>query len=265
MGNAGSRTEAKEDSGSPYPGGSAGDSIGRVAERGKSALKVLLVDDHPMMRRVVQMACASDDGIEIVGEAGDGEEALAKAEELKPDVVVLDIILPKLDGFEVARRLKAGGNGPHILMLTSREDNEAAFEAISAGVDGLLDKSRSAEGIAESIRAVGEGQKLITRDQEDMAINRLKLIVDRARETSAVTGKLTVREMEVLELIGEGLTTYQMGGRMGLSARTVESHISHIYRKLQVKTRTEAMSKARKLGIIENGSGQSRTPRQDPD
>lgn len=219
-----------------------------------STLKVLVVDDHPMVRRVVVMACSEDDGIEVVGEAEDGEDALAKVKQLKPDVIVLDLVLPKLDGLEVARRLRTEQSKVHILILTARDDPEAVFEAIRAGVDGFLDKGSSVEGIAESIRAVAEGRKLITPQQEARAITRLKQIVDRARENSAIHGELSAREIEVLSLIGEGLTTYQMGALLTLSARTVESHIAHIYRKLKVRTRTEALAKARRLGLFDDFS-----------
>jgi DNA-binding NarL/FixJ family response regulator len=222
-----------------------------VTKAKQTTLKVLVVDDHPMLRRVVVLACADADNLEVVGEAADGEEALAKVAETEPDVIVLDLVLPKLDGFEVARRLRDQGNKAHILVLTGRDDPDALFEAVRAGVDGFLDKRSSAEDIMESIRGVAEGKRLFTAEQEAKAILKLRQVVDRARENSAVSG-LTTRELEVLHLIGEGLTTYQMGARLELSARTVESHIARTYRKLQVKTRMEAVSKARRLGLLED-------------
>jgi DNA-binding NarL/FixJ family response regulator len=223
-----------------------------VAEAGRTdPLRVLVVDDHPMLRQVVVGACADSDGIEVVGEASDGEEALAETERLGPDILVLDLVLPKLDGLEVARRLRAQGDGgPRILVLTGRDDPDALFEAVRAGVDGLLDKTSEAQEITDSIYALGDGRRLFTEEQEAKAILKLRELVNRARENSAVSGKLTTRELEVLNLIAEGLTTFQMGKRLGLSARTVESHIARTYRKLNVRTRTEAVAKARRLGLL---------------
>lgn len=220
-------------------------------------LKVLVVDDHPMLRQVVVGACAEADGVEVIGEAADGEEALAETQRLRPDILVLDIVLPKLDGLEVARRLRAqDGGGPRILILTGRDDPDVLFEAVRAGVDGFLDKTAEAGEITDAIHALGDGRRLFTPEQEAKAILKLRELVDQARENSAISGKLTTRELEVVNLISEGLTTFQMGKRLGLSARTIESHIARTYRKLRVKTRTEAVAKARRLGLLRESPSQ---------
>lgn len=229
-----------------------------VTEAGRvGPLRVLVVDDHPMLRRVVVDACADNDRIEIVGEAADGESALAEAERLKPDVLVLDIVLPRLEGLEVARRLRTRGNAPRILILTGRDDADVLFEAMRAGVDGFLDKTADAEEIAEAISGLGEGRRLFTPEQEAKALIKLGDLVIRARESQAISGELTTRELQVLNLISEGLTNTQMGRRLGLSARTIESHVARSYKKLGVKTRTEALAKARRLGLLVRGTEQA--------
>lgn len=210
-----------------------------------------------MLRRVVVDACADNDRIEIVGEAADGESALAEAERLKPDVLVLDIVLPRLEGLEVARRLRTRGNAPRILILTGRDDADVLFEAMRAGVDGFLDKTADAEEIAEAISGLGEGRRLFTPEQEAKALIKLGDLVIRARESQAISGELTTRELQVLNLISEGLTNTQMGRRLGLSARTIESHVARSYKKLGVKTRTEALAKARRLGLLVRGTEQA--------
>ena len=213
--------------------------------------RVLIVDDHPMVRKTVRWACEARAGLQVVGEATDGEEALAMTASLKPDVVVLDLGLPNIDGFEVARRIRQVEGGPKILVLTGRDDSEALFESMRAQVEGYLDKSDAFENIGELIEEVASGKQLITAQQQQIAISHLGDLIRSTRQSSNATATVTDREKQVLQLIGEALTTHQMAKRLGLSERTVESHISKLYKRLDARNRVEALAKARKLGLIE--------------
>jgi DNA-binding NarL/FixJ family response regulator len=213
--------------------------------------RVLIVDDHPMVRQTVRWACEARPTLEVVGEAIDGTEALAMTADLKPDVVVLDLGLPNVDGLEVARRLRSTDHVPKILVLTGRDDSKDLFESMRVQVEGYLDKSDAFDNIGELIEEVAAGRQLITAAQQQIAISHLGDLIRSARKSSQINSVVTERELEVVKLIAEALTTHQMATRLGLSERTVESHISKLYKKLDARNRVEAISKATKLGLLD--------------
>jgi DNA-binding NarL/FixJ family response regulator len=213
--------------------------------------RVLIVDDHPMVRQTVRWACEARPNLEVVGEAIDGAEALAMTADLKPDVIVLDLGLPNIDGLEVARRLRLEEHVPKILVLTGRDDSKDLFESMRVQVEGYLDKSDAFDNIGELIEEVAGGRQLITSAQQQIAISHLGDLIRSARQSSKINAVVTDRELEVIKLIAEALTTHQMATRLGLSERTVESHISKLYKKLDAKNRVEAISKATKLGLLD--------------
>jgi DNA-binding NarL/FixJ family response regulator len=215
-------------------------------------LRVLVVEDHPVLRGVVRLACEHTPGLTLAGEVGTGEEAVEACRELRPDVVVLDLSLPgALQGLDVARAVRAEGTAGRLLVLTGRSDEQAVFDAIKAGADGFLEKTAGVRFIADALLRVGAGERVFTPEQERIAVTELGRLARQARESSGVRASLTDRELEILELVSRGLTVKQVASRLGLSPRTVETHIAKLYRKLGVRNRVQAVSKAAALGLVE--------------
>ncbi len=225
---------------------------GRVGGSGKR-FRVLIVDDHPILRNVVRLACEASSLLEVVGEAADGERALQAHAALHPDVVVLDLILPGVDGLEVARRMKAERPETRILVLTGRTDGEAVLASMRAGADGFLVKTSGVRDIASAIERVGRGERVFAPEQERRAIQELGRLVRHSRQRTKAEALVTEREREVLQLLARGLTMQQVARRLGISPRTVESHVTKIYRKLDADSRVQAIWKAAGLGLIDLG------------
>ncbi len=221
---------------------------------GELRTRVLIVEDHPVLRGVVRLACEHSPELEVVGEVEDGEAALEAARTALPDVIVLDLSLPgPLQGLDVARKLREEGSDAKILVLTGRTDDQTVFESIRAGVDGYLEKTAGVRFIADSLARVAAGERVFTPDQERSALEELGRMARQVREASGVRASVTSRELEILEYVALGLTVKQVASRLGLSPRTVEAHIAKLYRKLGVKNRVQAVSRAVSLGIIELG------------
>jgi DNA-binding NarL/FixJ family response regulator len=216
------------------------------------AIRVVVVDDHPVIRDIVRIACNGVPGIEVVGEAEDGESGLELCRALRPDVLVLDLVLPGIDGFEVARALAMEGDGPKVLVISGRTDDEAVFQARRLGLAGFVPKTLFVQNVAEAIEAVARGETVYTDEQERVAIEGLGRMVRRLRETSRLTASLTDRELEVLRLLAQSFSNRQVARRLGISPKTVESHISSLYRKLGAKTRVEAVARALAHGLVEH-------------
>lgn len=224
-----------------------------MSEAGVQPLGVLIVDDHPMIRQMVRLACEDRPGLKVVGEARDGHEALERCRELEPAVVVLDLVLPGLDGIEVARRLRQEGSAARILILSGRDDGEAVYEALRAGVDGYQEKTAPVKEIAAAIEAVAGGTKVFTLEQQRAAFARLGKEARDARTAASAASGLTPRERQVIELLVQGLSTRQMAFRLGVSERTAEAHIANLYQKLDVRTRVQAVNRAAGLGLVRLG------------
>jgi DNA-binding NarL/FixJ family response regulator len=219
-------------------------------ETSSERIRVVLVDDHPVIRDVVRLACERSSRIEVVGEAADGESALAEVSRVSPDVVVLDLSLPGMSGFEVARALKADHEGVRILAISGDNDPEAVFEARLIGVEGFFEKTQAVEDVVGAIEAVADGERAFTVEHDRAASEQLGGVVRRAREAYRVALSITPRELEVLRCIAVGLTTRQTATRLGLSERTVESHIAKLYSKLGARTRVQAVVQASRLGLL---------------
>lgn len=213
---------------------------------------MFVVEDHPVLRGVVRLACEHADGLTLAGEAATGEDAVEACRTIRPDVVVLDLSLPgKVQGLDVARTLRAEGTADKILVLTGRTDDEAVFEAVRVGADGYLEKTAGVRFIADALARVAAGERVFTPEQERIAVSMLGEMARRTRESSDVRAVLTQRELQILELLSRGVTVKQVATRLGLSARTVETHISKLYRKLGVRNRVQAVSKATAIGLVE--------------
>jgi DNA-binding NarL/FixJ family response regulator len=216
--------------------------------------RVLVVEDHAVIRGVIRLACEHTLGVEVIGEVETGEEALESARSDPPDVIVLDLALPgKVQGLDVARRLRAEGHPAKILVLTGLTDEHLLFEAVRAGVDGYLEKTAGVRFVADSLCRVARGERVFTRDQERAAVAELGRLARQARAVSGAQSTLTDREIEILGLVGIGLTVKQVGSRLRLSPRTIETHLSKLYRKLGARNRVQALSRAAGLGLIDLG------------
>lgn len=216
--------------------------------------RVLIVEDHPLLRGVIRLACEDAPELEVVGEVEDGESALAACRTDQPDVVVLDLTLPgEIQGLDLARIVREEGLPLRILVLTGRTDDRALFESVSAGVDGYLEKTAGVRFIADALIRVARGERVFTPRQEQGAIAELGRRARQAREVTGVRAHLTDRELEILEYVALGLTVRQVATRLGLSPRTVETHLAKLYRKLGVRNRVQALSRAASLGLIELG------------
>jgi len=214
--------------------------------------RVLIVEDHPVLSSVIRVACEHDPGLEVAGEVEDGESALEACRSESPDVVVLDLSLPgRLQGLDLAARIRAEKLPVRILVLTGRTDDEALFQSLAAGVDGYLEKTAGVRFIADALARVARGERVFTPAQERGAIAELGRRARQAREATGVRSHLTGRELEILEYISLGLTVRQVATRLGLSPRTVETHIAKLYRKLGVRNRVQALSRAASLGLID--------------
>jgi DNA-binding NarL/FixJ family response regulator len=214
--------------------------------------RVLVVEDHAVIRGVIRLACEQSEGLEVVGECVDGASALDACRELLPDVVVLDLSLPgEIQGFDVARQVREEHLDVRILVLTGRSDEQAVFDSIRAGADGFLEKTEGIRFVADALRRVARGERVFTQAHERLALAELGRLARRARESSDALDDLTARELEVLRHVGNGLSVKQVATRLGLSPRTVETHLSKLYRKLGARNRVQALSRAASLGLID--------------
>lgn len=225
-----------------------------VASDPVQPVRVLIVEDHEVIRGVVRLACEHAHGLEVVGEVATGEEALERVRMDEPDVIVLDLGLPgELQGLDVARRLRAENHPARILVLTGLSGDHTLFECIRAGVDGYLEKTAGVRFVADALHRVALGERVFTRDQERAAVAELGRLARQTREVSGAAAHLTERELETLRLVAEGLSVKQVGSRLGLSPRTVESHLGKLYRKLGARNRVQALSRAASLRLIDLG------------
>lgn len=224
----------------------------RVPRTEIAVTRVLVVEDHPLLRTVIKVACERSVSLEVVGDMEDGESALEACRRDPPDVVVLDLSLAgELQGLDLARLIRAEGLPIRILVLTARTDDEAVFESVSVGVDGYLEKTAGVRVIAEALERVAHGERVFTSSQMRGAIAELGKRARFAREVSGAKARLSDRELEVLRRAALGLTVGQVARRLGISPRTVETHLTNVYRKLGVRNRVQAIARASALGLVE--------------
>jgi len=195
------------------------------------------------------MSCESVPGLEVVAEAETAASMLILCEELRPDVAVVDIAFR--DGLHSIRELNDRHLVDVVVVLTDRTDGPSVMDALRLGVEGYLVKSSALPTVGQQIRRVLDGERVISPEVEQIAVRELGMFARMAREGSELRATLTPREHEVLTLIGRGLTMRQMATRLGISPRTVETHVAKLYRKLEVRTRVQAVSRAVALGLID--------------
>lgn len=171
--------------------------------------------------------------------------------DFSPDLLVLDLDLADGDGLDALRVLRAGGFTTDVLAITERTDGSAVLEALKLDVRGYINKSDDLRFIAPAIQAVASGERLIAEDLERAAVAALGRLAKQARESSEMSERLTARERQILTMVSDGLTMHQIGRRLSISPRTVETHVGKLYRKLGVRTRVQAVSRAASLGLID--------------
>lgn len=211
-------------------------------------IRLLLVDDHRMLREGLRRSLTAE-GFEIVGEAANGEIAVELAAELVPDVILMDVSMPEMDGLEATRLIMATDTPARIIMLTMHADNEVVAKAIRAGASGFLVKDCSTEEIAEALRTAAKGETVISSGVASRMMEEVRRIdsPDGPPENSL----LSKREEEVLQLIADGCATNEVADRLFISAKTVKNHLASIYQKLDARDRTQAILQAMRMGIVQ--------------
>ncbi len=208
-----------------------------------SSIRVLVVDDHAVVREGLRTFLRLQEGIEVVGEASDGEEAVAQAQRLTPDVVLMDLVMPKLDGVEAMQRIRAERAQTRVIVLTSFGEDDKLLPAVRAGAAGYILKSAEPREVVRAIRAAHEGEAVI----DPKSAGRL---FDALARSQHGRQSLTPRELEVLGCLCRGLTNKSIARELGLSEKTVKAHVGHILAKLGVTDRTQAALLAVREGLM---------------
>jgi DNA-binding NarL/FixJ family response regulator len=215
-------------------------------------IRVLVVDDHALFRRGLQMVLEAETDIEVVGEASDGAEALKVAAETTPDIVLMDVRMPKRGGIDATMAIKGAVPSTKIIMLTISDEEADLYDAIKAGAMGYLLKEISIEEVASAVRAVYNGQSLISPSMASKLLNEFATMVRKDDERQQVpTPRLTDREMEVLKLVAKGMNNRDIAKKLFISENTVKNHIRNILEKLQLHSRMEAVVYAVREKLLE--------------
>jgi two-component system, NarL family, response regulator DevR len=213
--------------------------------------RVLVIGSHPVIRGVVRLGCASIEDVELVGEIDAATAAPEKVATAAPDLLVLDLDREQGLDLELLRSLRAGGFSGEVLVLSDHAAGTEVLEAMRLGARGYLTKAEGLRNVGDAIRRVIAGEQVLDPALEQAAVMELGRFARQAREGSEVDASLTDREREILALLSEGLTMRQIGRRLHISPRTVETHVAKLYRKLSVRTRVQAVARAASLGLIE--------------
>jgi len=216
------------------------------------SIRVLVADDQPLVRSGFRMIIDERSDLELVGEAEDGEQAIALASRLEPDVILMDIRMPKLDGVEATRRLVDDGGRARILVLTTFDLDEYVYAAVDAGASGFLLKDVQPEQLVDAIRVVAAGNSLFGPAATQRLLERFA--PPPSGTAAARLDRLTDREREILTLIAEGLSNAELARQLYLSEATVKTHVSAILRKLAVRDRVQAVIAAYEAGLVSPGS-----------
>jgi RNA polymerase sigma factor (sigma-70 family) len=213
-------------------------------------LKLLLVDDHTVFREGISALLDLEDDMEVVGGASRGEEALRLAADLQPDVILLDIAMPDMDGIETCRRLKSSLPNTAVLMLSAFDSEEAVTAALTAGASGFVVKTVDHHRMVEGIRAIARGEMLLSPTAADRVVQRLaRTRREKEREADALQA-LTPREREVFRLVAQGCTNAEIAERLVLSETTVKTHVRNIRNKLDLAGKGEMRVLAAQLGLV---------------
>jgi two-component system, NarL family, response regulator DegU len=208
---------------------------------------VVITDDHTLVRQGIRRYLEDADGIEVLGEASTGTEAVSVVGRARPDVAILDIRMPEMDGIQAAREITEAHPDTRVIMLTAHDDRRLLVEAVRAGARGYVLKARDAEHLVRSVRLVAEGNLVIDPDLVSVLAEELS----QARERDRQAETLTDRELEILQLLAFGYTNRDIGERLYISPDTVKTHLEHVYQKLGASDRTAAVAEAFRRRLIE--------------
>ena len=218
---------------------------GKLGTRDK--LTVLIADDHPLVREALHRALEGEKDIEIVAEVGDGEEAVKFASELKPNVAVMDIVMPKLNGIEATRKIKEIAPDTAILILTAYDDDEYVLGLLDAGAAGYLLKSARGRDLVGAIRAIRSGESVLHPKIIAKLLKRATIAPAGEHKASEL---LSERESEILKLVTSGMSNKEIAEKLFLSQRTIKAHLTNIFNKLNVASRSEAIVKGLQWGLV---------------
>src|SRR5450759_17175 len=214
-------------------------------------IRILIVDDHPLIREGLRAILETQPDMELVGEARDGNEAVARAQALKPDVILMDLALPHMDGVEATRQIIQNDPLVRVLILSNYLDDDKVFGVLKAGAKGYLIKETNPQDLRQAVRAVYQGKSAL-----DPAVQRK--LVDQFAQTTGKSASskdnLTEREQEVLRLMSQGLTNPQIGHKLSIAEGTVRFHVSNVLKKLGLKNRTQAVLYAVHNGLADSQS-----------
>jgi len=235
-------------------GGSPGPSAAPPEALQAEPIRAMIVDDHALFRRGLEMVLEEEPDIELVGQASDGAEAVEKAAESLPDVVLMDIRMPRSSGIEACRAMKEAAPSAKIVILTISDEEEDLFEAIRAGASGYLLKDIPLDEVADAVRAVHGGQSLINPSMAGKLLTEFATLArrdDEERAQEVPAPRLTEREMQVLKLIARGMNNRDIAKELFISENTVKNHVRNILEKLQIHSRMEAVMVAVREKLIE--------------
>ncbi|MBI4504760.1 MAG: response regulator transcription factor [Chloroflexi bacterium] len=208
--------------------------------------RVLIVDDHPVVREGLSAMLSVQPDFEVVGEAGDGATAISMASELRPEVILMDLALPDMDGAEAIRRIRQADPAMRIVVLTAYDTDERIVEAVQAGAQGYLLKGAPREELFTALRVVHEGGSLLHPSIASRLLARVSQLLDHEQPVEP----LTEREMEVLQLMAHGARNKNIASQLCITERTVKFHVAAIFQKLEAHSRTEALAKAVQRGLV---------------
>jgi NarL family two-component system response regulator LiaR len=215
----------------------------------KPKTRILIADDHPLLREALCQVFSNQKDMEIIGQAGSGEEAIDLASQLKPDILVMDIMMPKFDGLEASRQIKKITPNTAILILTAYDDDNYVLGLLEAGATGYLMKSAKGQDLVEAVRAVRAGESVL---HPKIIEKLLKQAMAKPTETvePKIKDLLSDREMEMLKLLATGMSNKEIAEKLCLSLRTVKAHMSNIFTKMNVASRSEALVESLKKGLL---------------
>ena len=211
-------------------------------------IRLMIVDDHQMLREGLRRSM-SEIGFDVIGEASDGDEAVTRATAQRPDVILMDVTMPRMDGVEACRQVKDVLPDTHIVMLTMHADQSVLADAIRAGASGYLVKDCSTDEIADAVRIAAAGQTALSPQLAATMLDEVRRMEE--QERAQETRLITKREEEVLQMIADGCSTTEVAEGLYISQKTVKNHLASIYQKLEARDRTQAVLQAVRMGIVQ--------------